>query len=425
MGNRSKGTAFLIVFSLLLSLFLPTSYSAQKITAGASCKSLNKKVDYKNKTYTCIKKGNKLVWSKGVAIKSAAPAPIPTPTPTPSVTPSPTSSAAPAPTPTPTPAPTVVPTPTPVKFKAWSTEIDSKTLSDQAQQNFLDWARDRRGNQSNHLQIVQENQHSSRVSILKRADELGAQLFGSYFLQGSITVIGASESWTIQELAKSGWDTKTCSNPYMPGVALCLDRAKRQGYVVTSDSNYDPRNPGSDGGALLAHEYFHLAQANIMKSTNGIPTKSGDANSAKDIPAWFLEGTADFVGFSVAALSQNASYWEGRERMLSYAPPQESINKNSIADYEIRVCCGNDTPTYPYNVGQVATEYIVASIGFQKMLDIWIDFGATRNFELSFEKVTGISKSAFYEKFDLIRTKVGLPAISWRLEGLVNKKISN
>ena len=59
------------------------------------------------------------------------------------------------------------------------------------------------------------------------------------------------------------------------------------------------------------------------------------------------------------------------------------------------------------------------------MLDIWIDFGATKNFELSFEKVTGISKSAFYEKFDLIRTKVGLPAISWRLEGLVNKKISN
>jgi M6 family metalloprotease-like protein len=105
MRNRSKEATFLIVFTLLLSLFLPTSHSAQKITAGASCKSLNKKVDYKNKTYTCIKRGNKLVWSKGVAIKSAAPAPIPTPTPTPSASPSPTSSAAPAPTPTPTPTP--------------------------------------------------------------------------------------------------------------------------------------------------------------------------------------------------------------------------------------------------------------------------------------------------------------------------------
>ena len=81
MRPRSKSGALLVIFALCLSLFLPNSYSAQKITAGSSCKGLNKKVDYKNKTYTCIKKGNKLVWSKGVAIKSAAPATSPSPTP--------------------------------------------------------------------------------------------------------------------------------------------------------------------------------------------------------------------------------------------------------------------------------------------------------------------------------------------------------
>ena len=100
MKNRSRGLALAIISALILSLFLPTSHSAQKITAGASCKGLNKKVDYKNKSYTCIKKGKKLVWSKGVAIKSAAAAPTPTPTPTPSASPSPTSSATPTPTPT-------------------------------------------------------------------------------------------------------------------------------------------------------------------------------------------------------------------------------------------------------------------------------------------------------------------------------------
>ena len=81
MKKRSRGLALAIVSTLILSLFIPTSYSAQKITAGASCKGLDKKVDYKNKTYTCIKKGNKLVWSKGVAIKSATPATSPSPTP--------------------------------------------------------------------------------------------------------------------------------------------------------------------------------------------------------------------------------------------------------------------------------------------------------------------------------------------------------
>jgi hypothetical protein len=108
--------------------------------------------------------------------------------------------------------------------------------------------------------------------------------------------------------------------------------------------------------------------------------------------------------------------------MLSYSPNHPSTNRNSIADYEIRTCCGNSTPTYPYNIGQVATEYLVASIGFQKMLDIWIDFSTTRNFEQSFESVTGISKNTFYEKFDQIRTQVGLPAVSWRLDGLTNRQ---
>ena len=81
MKKRSRGAVLSLISTLILSLFLPTSYSAQKITAGATCKGLNKKVDYKNKTYTCIKKGNKLVWSKGAVIKSAAPATSPSPTP--------------------------------------------------------------------------------------------------------------------------------------------------------------------------------------------------------------------------------------------------------------------------------------------------------------------------------------------------------
>jgi hypothetical protein len=209
----------------------------------------------------------------------------------------------------------------------------------------------------------------------------------------------------------------------MPGVTYCLDNGKRHAYIVASDSGYDPRNPGSDGGALLVHEYFHLVQANLSKTLTTPRIKGGDDATKNAFPDWFNEGAADFVGYSVAALSQNASYWDGRSKMLTYAPPEESVSKNAIADYEISTCCGNNTPTYPYNVGQVATEYIVASIGFQKMLDIWIDYATTRNFEKSFESIAGISKEAFYEKFDQLRTKVGLPPISWRLDGLVNKKI--
>jgi hypothetical protein len=398
-----KWGAVAIGATLLISLATPVSAAAPK--AGTPCTKKNATATSAGKLYTCIVSGKKLVWNKGVAVKK--PAPVATPTPTPSPVASPTASAMPNPT----------------KFEPWSTNIDSKMLSDEAQKSFLAWVQTRTGAAKNHTQQIQENKNKNRIDLLKKSDDLGAQLFSSYFKQGSTTVIGANEAWTLEQLAKNGWTVNKCSDQYMSGVELCLEGTKYQGYVITSDSFYDARNPGRDGAALLAHEYFHLVQANLIGSRDLFRTKSGDPQTAKGFPAWFAEGTAEFVGYSVGALSQNASYWEGRSTALSYAPPGEATNRNSIADYEIRTCCGNGTPTYPYNIGHVATEYIVASVGFQKLLDIFVDFGKSNDFEKSFEAVTGISKQAFYDKFDQIRTKVGLPGISWKLDGLTNKKI--
>jgi hypothetical protein len=385
-----------------LALSVNLSVATAAVKPGTTCKTLGQTSTSAGMKYTCIKSGKKLIWNKGVKVVKANPTP--------------------ATTQTPAPVPVITQAPAAVKFEAWSLNIDSKSLSDQAQQSFLSWAKEKVAVATNHTQIIQTNTNTKRVSILKKADDLSAQLFGSYFPEGSLTVIGATEMWTIEQLAKSGWTT-TCRGQGMPGVTYCLDNGKRHAYIVASDSGYDPRNPGSDGGALLVHEYFHLVQANLSKTLTTPRIKGGDDATKNAFPDWFNEGAADFVGYSVAALSQNASYWDGRSKMLTYAPPEESVSKNAIADYEISTCCGNNTPTYPYNVGQVATEYIVASIGFQKMLDIWIDYGTTRNFEKSFESITGISKEAFYEKFDQLRTRVGLPPISWRLDGLVNKKI--
>jgi hypothetical protein len=373
-----------LIACLALSFNFPSATAAVK--QGAVCKKVGQVSTASGVKYTCTKSGSKLVWSKR-AKATATTAPV-------------------------------------VKdFEAWSTNIDSKTLSDQAERNFLSWAKSRSGAQKNHTQLIQANTNTSRIAIMKKADDLGAQLFSSYFPQGSKTFIGATQTWTDEQLANSGWVTK-CDVPSMRGVAYCLGIESIHGYVVTGDAAYVASDPGSDGGSLLAHEYFHLVQRTLSKNPNGAFIKVGQPDTVNAFPAWFIEGTADYVGFAVGALSQNATYWQGRARMFSYSPPEESINKNAIADYEIRTCCGNNTPTYPYHIGRVATEYIVASIGFQKMLDIWVDVATTRNFETSFEKVTGISKEAFYTKFDQVRTKVGLPPVSWRLDGLVNKKIS-
>lgn len=72
--KRFSFLLFIIVFSLI-----PVSaVSAQKVTPGNSCKVLNQKVAYQNKTYTCTKSGKKLIWNKGVAVKKPTPTPTPT-----------------------------------------------------------------------------------------------------------------------------------------------------------------------------------------------------------------------------------------------------------------------------------------------------------------------------------------------------------
>ena len=72
-------------------------------------------VIYRNQRFTCVRKGGKLVWGKGV--------PLPVKSPTPKATPKTSASPTPTATPTPTPTPTATPTPTPT-----ATPTSSKRL---------------------------------------------------------------------------------------------------------------------------------------------------------------------------------------------------------------------------------------------------------------------------------------------------------
>lgn len=83
-----------IVF--LFSVAALPAFSANPPATGATCSKIGITQSYQGKKFTCVKSGKKLVWNKGVVIKS------PTPTPTPIST----QTAIPTSTPTPTPTPT-------------------------------------------------------------------------------------------------------------------------------------------------------------------------------------------------------------------------------------------------------------------------------------------------------------------------------
>ena len=66
-----KLVAFLSVLSLFLSMSVIQVNAATK--AGGACKKVGLKSVVANKTFTCIKSGNKLVWNNGVGTKGTSP----------------------------------------------------------------------------------------------------------------------------------------------------------------------------------------------------------------------------------------------------------------------------------------------------------------------------------------------------------------
>ena len=65
IGMRRYAVTILLALSLSVST-LPMANAA--VTAGSKCSKAGVKQDYKGKTYTCIKTGNKLVWDKGIKV---------------------------------------------------------------------------------------------------------------------------------------------------------------------------------------------------------------------------------------------------------------------------------------------------------------------------------------------------------------------
>jgi hypothetical protein len=87
-----------------------------------------------------------------------------------------------------------------------------------------------------------------------------------------------------------------------------------------------------------------------------------------------------------------------------------------LVDYEIRrVKPPLGEKLNSYDIGHIATEYLVASVGFQKFLDIWKDYSKTRNFYTSFENVTGRNIATFYADFESARESLGVPPVTQKL----------
>jgi hypothetical protein len=395
-GSLARG----LLISLAVALIPVAAVSAQKITPGSTCKVLNQKVVYQNKTYTCIKSGKKLVWNKGVAVKK--------------------------PTPTATPSPTSEKTPTiDNSFVPWSTELANENVSERAFKSFLDWSKEQALSPRKHQVIVQDTLKDFKiVEDLQKIDKFTSGLFSQYFKTKSVTVFGSDEQWVISQIFASGGNLRNsqgrCNERY-DFLNICMNRDSHFGMVVLDDCLLSKSSPCVI--SLLPHEYFHLVQLNLADNVEGQHWNYGSKEAKNSFPHWLVEGSANFIASAIASIYLDGKYSEFRRPSIS----NRTEWRNALVDYEVVTPDQgwDEIRASSYNIGHIATEYIVASIGFKKFLDIWKDYAVTKNFYLSFERITGISTTTFYSKFESARQSIRIPPVTWKRDENLRNRIIN
>ena len=142
--------------------------------------------------------------------------------------------------------------------------------------------------------------------------------------------------------------------------------------------------------SIPAHELFHIVQDYLSEMSFNL-----GPDHPKAIPTWLIEGSANYYGFYVVNRMGFNDYKEGRSSRSWFN--YEYGNKIPLAKY-------NDFSTDPYIIGQLATEYLVASAGFESLMNIFKLSKTEKTFSSAFKKAVGISLDEFYLKFESSRS---------------------
>ena len=328
-----------VLIGLISFSLIALPSTSQAIQAGDSCKKVGAVKKSGGKTFTCVKKGKKSAWRLQNSSSQAA---------------------APQPSPSPTQIANPFQTPFPDEFTR--AEMLSAVFA-----NFDSYVAANSSTKSYKLVIGPEIVQSS-ADIRVFVDKAYSALPFPKDYQRTIVVVTTNREFGEVEIKNFGFD-RSDSNKAAGGP--CMNCAG-EGWAV-SDFGL---------GAVTPHEIFHVWQkAAYKRKGNNNP----DPNNILNPPVWFDEGSADFFGYQMSRIRTRSYESVGTNREI------QSLKKYSTRDLD---------PGLPYLLGRIASEYIVASVGMEKFLQIFFNVGDGLDFPTAFERAVGIPLETFYEKFD-------------------------
>jgi len=363
---NKKVIAFLSVLSLFLSTPLIPANAVAK--AGAKCTKAGITEVVKGKSYTCIKSGKKLVWSKGVS-KLAKP-----------ISAAPTSFS------------NLYENRDGIAYAAWKSTAESIATG--------------KSNVVNLKIYIGPNTTAPKYKTPEIAIGLVSQAFSKYKTPENVHVIQYSVGdvqWA-EDKVKSMIDVSAYNELNRNENGRLVDSncgktdcygakqiSTRSGIAfvlqgVPTGINNDPlRVARLELGQLDAHEFTHAMQ---RATITGLQTKEWQNN-------WILEGSAELAQNLVMSYKSYDEYMKWRK-----LDSQEFYGKNTkittafmttyLAATGAEECRNNNEPCYKYNLGSRIMEIFVALKGPGVMLDLFREY-ALQGFEPAFQSIFGVT----------------------------------
>lgn len=348
-----------ISFGVVLILLLNFQQAnAAEIKNGAQCTKFGQVKKISGGKFTCLKSGKKLKWKFQENIAQVKPV-----------------------------------------FKVWSPDNQEEILISTALEKYSTWVKEHQGKAINAAFYIDSRVDPAHSKIIEDSSRRAQDTFVAIRNAEYKVFISGEDIWIRSKLAELNM-----VGP--PGASICGNSSAPNSYCAGNDHAFfiirgnnslfsmqksDYQTPG--------HEYFHVVQFFM-----------GGSDTFGLMPSWFAEGSANFVG---TAISNELGYFDYRvTRAEEIAKP--STNRNISLEKFQR----NDSSTgvtnwlSPYGIGQVACEFIVASVGMEAFLNIIKYTKELGTFEAGFKKATNLELSEFYKVFDAGRVNWGIQAVT-------------
>jgi hypothetical protein len=425
-----------LVLAISLEFFVGITAEASTIKAGTTCTKLNQKITSAGYTYTCIKSGKKLVWSKGV--KAVSPAPMPSPNPTPNSSFSPEPIPSPSATFSPTPSSTTTINSDYLSFKRAMIYATSGSLltrqaasgifftTDSRPESSFDPIRVRAYNELNltptntsHPNIKIEYDISatypkSLVDFCKLQVEEAAGLWNNFFASNTKVFVHFVTEQDREAIKSNRW--------LQLNLPATFDRfdLKKERPFISGGGGYWPHNDGTYAELFLAtasyldlnyvnyewpqvakHEFAHIAE-DYGFYKNGKVRPNTDAEFDLMQPLNFREGSANTIGYLTAF--PNLGWASDALDWRLWQTKQDSTSWNSLTTLtDVRsavelTATHSSTSAFDasYAIGALMYEWLIGTYGLPAYINLLTQLETPASFDDDLKSAIGLTKDEFY-----------------------------